>query len=74
MLENNPEEATSILESFLRLNPENTEALVALAQISRHENNPGAARIYLERALRVSPENAAAKAELDALNLPLAAP
>jgi tetratricopeptide (TPR) repeat protein len=74
MLENNPEEATSILESFLRANPENTEALVALAQISRHENNPGAARTYLERALRVSPENAAAKAELDALNLPLAAP
>lgn len=67
MLENDPEEAVSMLESFLRANPESTEALVALAQIARHENNPGAARAYLERALRISPQDAGVKAELQAL-------
>jgi cytochrome c-type biogenesis protein CcmH/NrfG len=70
MLENDPEEATSILESFLHANPENTEALVALAQIARHENRPAAARAYLLRALRISPEDTGAKAELQALQSP----
>ena len=67
MLENDPQEASYILESFLRVNPESTETLIALAQIARHENNLGAARNYLKRALRISPEDSGAKAELQTL-------
>ena len=67
MIENDPQEASYILESFLRVNPESTETLIALAQIARHENNLGAARNYLKRALRISPEDSGAKAELQTL-------
>jgi tetratricopeptide (TPR) repeat protein len=70
MLENDPKEATAILENFLRTSPQNVEALVALAQIARHENDPEAARAHLERALKISPEHAGAKTELKALQAP----